>query len=100
MNSFIFERLDIFKIYKTNVSKITIGINTNKEKLLKLKSKYNKRRIIEDSDDETINMDEENEESNEEEESNESAVETEDSDVQSLDATTSENNSENTQNED
>ena len=36
----------------------------------------------------------------EEEESNESAVETEDSDVQSQDATTSENNSENTQNED
>ena len=39
LSSSTFERLDIFKIVKTNSNKKKTGIRVNKEKLLKIKNK-------------------------------------------------------------
>jgi len=47
LNSSIFERIDTFKIVKTNTSKNKIGIRERIEILLKIKSKYAKKNAIE-----------------------------------------------------
>ena len=47
LSSWIFERLDIFKITNVNISKNKIGIKAKIEKFLKIKNKKNKKNINE-----------------------------------------------------